>query len=182
MIKAPGADMPMDSIGTENWNVHVRKEASLVFSQKSFRHWTTKRTSYNSEQRQVDRHNIGEVLKASEAILFPHMSILVTQKGANLRAYQFLRNQDILGLRKVERITLLEVKEVLDQIVEWKWSILRHSRSTKSIFQLAEVTSIRSPLNLKEGRDSRCYGRFLDMRSPWPHGRSRKRWNSISKY
>ena len=41
--------------------------------------------------------------------------------GANLRAYQYLRNQEILGMRKVEKITLLEVKEALDQIVEWKW-------------------------------------------------------------
>ena len=59
--------------------------------------------------------------KASEASLFPHMAILVTQMGANFRAYQFLRNQEILGLKKVEKITLLEVKEVIDQIVEWKW-------------------------------------------------------------
>ena len=32
LIKPPGADMPTDSIGTEDWNVHVIKEASLVFT------------------------------------------------------------------------------------------------------------------------------------------------------
>ena len=60
-------------------------------------------------------------LKASEATLFPHMAILSTQMGANLRAYRFLRNQEMLGMKQIERITLLEVKEVLGRIVVWKW-------------------------------------------------------------
>ena len=113
-IKPPGADMPTGSVGTEDWNVHV-------FSQQAFRHWAANRRNYGESDRRVDREKIGEVLKASEASLFLHVSILVTQMGANLRAYHFLHNQEILGLKKVERITLLEVKEVLDQIVEWKW-------------------------------------------------------------
>ena len=64
---------------------------------------------------------MGEGLRATEASLFSHMSILVTQRGANLRAYHFLRNQEILGFRKSERITFLDVKEVVYHIVEWKW-------------------------------------------------------------
>ena len=121
LIKPPGADMPTGSAGPEDWNVHVRKDTSLVFSQKPFRQWTTTTVSYQGKHRCSDRDRVGEVSKASEASLFPHMAILVTQMGANLRAYQFLRNQEILGLKKVEKITLLEVKEVIDQIVEWKW-------------------------------------------------------------
>ena len=41
--------------------------------------------------------------------------------GANLRAYHFLRNQELLGMKQVKKITLLQVKEVIDHIVEWKW-------------------------------------------------------------
>ena len=41
--------------------------------------------------------------------------------GANLRAFHFLRNQELLGMKPVKKITLLEVKEVVDQIVEWNW-------------------------------------------------------------
>ena len=41
--------------------------------------------------------------------------------GANLRAFHFLRNQEFLGMKPVKKITLLQVKELIDQIVEWKW-------------------------------------------------------------
>ena len=47
--------------------------------------------------------------------------MFTTQMGANLRAFHFLRNQELLGMKPVEKITLLQVKEQIDQIVEWKW-------------------------------------------------------------
>ena len=121
LIQPPGGNLPSGSVGTEDWNVHVRKEATMVFSYKSFRHWTSTRTTYTEGQRRIDRDTVINALKASEASLFPHMAMLSTQMGANLRAYHFLRNQEILGMKPVERITLLEVKEVLDHIGEWKW-------------------------------------------------------------
>ena len=49
------------------------------------------------------------------------MALLATQMGANLRAFHFLRNQELLGMKPVKKITLLQVKEQIDQIVEWKW-------------------------------------------------------------
>ena len=49
------------------------------------------------------------------------MAILNVQMGANLRADYFLRNQELLGMKPVNKITLLEVKEVVDRAVEWKW-------------------------------------------------------------
>ena len=93
----------------------------MVFSYESFRHWTSTKTRYTEEQRRVDRDYVVNILKATEDSLFTHMAILNTQMGANPRAYHFLRNQELLGMKPVERITLLEVKEVLDCIVEWKW-------------------------------------------------------------
>ena len=41
--------------------------------------------------------------------------------GANLRAYHYLRNQELLGMKSVEKITLLQVKEVIDKVVDSKW-------------------------------------------------------------
>ena len=121
LIQPPGGNMPPGSVGTEDWNVHVKKEATMVFSYKSFRHWTSTRSRYTQKHHQSDRDTVVNLLKASEASLFPHMAILSTQMCANLRAYHYLRHQEILGMKPIERITLLEVKEVLDHIVEWKW-------------------------------------------------------------
>ena len=120
-IKPPGADGPLGNAGSDDWKKYVQKEASLVFSQPVFREWTGTYQKYSTTGRRIDRERIGEGLRAAEASLFSHMSILVTQVGANLRAYHFLRNQETLGFRKSEKITILEVKEVVDQILEWKW-------------------------------------------------------------
>ena len=49
------------------------------------------------------------------------MAVLNTQMGANLRAYHYLRNQELLGMKPVEKITLLQVKEVIDKVVDSKW-------------------------------------------------------------
>ena len=113
LIQPPGGNMSPGSVATPEWNVHVRKEATMVFSYKSFRHWTSTRTRYTEDQRRIDRDNVINALKATELSLFPHMAILSTQMGANLRAYHFLRNQEILGMKPIDRITLLEVKDVL---------------------------------------------------------------------
>ena len=113
LIKPPGGNMPRD-VGTPDWNAHVRNEAGSVFGYQSFRHWTSTTTRYSEDQRRVDRDCVVSILKATEDSLFTHMAILNTQMGANLRAYHFLRNQELLGMKPVERITLLEVKEVID--------------------------------------------------------------------
>ena len=76
---------------------------------------------YDASDRLIDRQRIIEGLQATEAGLFTHMSILVTQMGANLRAYHFLCNQAISGYRRDEKIDLLEVKELVEKVVEWKW-------------------------------------------------------------
>ena len=120
LIKPPGGNMPKD-VGTPDWNVHVRSEVGSVFNYPAFRHWTSTTVAYNQDQRRIDRDGVVNILKATEDSLFSHMAILNTQMGANLRAYHFLRNQELLGMKSVKKITLLEVKEVLDQIVEWKW-------------------------------------------------------------
>ena len=59
------------------------------------------------------------ILKATEDSLFTHMAVLNTQMGANLRAFPFLRNQELLGMKSVGS-PFWEVKEVIDRIVEWK--------------------------------------------------------------
>ena len=120
LIKPPGGNMPKD-VGSPDWNVHVRSEVSSVFGYQSFRHWTSTTVGYNQDQRRIDRDGVVNILKVTEDSLFSHMAILNTQMGANLRAYHFLRNQEFLGMKPVKKITLLEVKEVVDQIVEWKW-------------------------------------------------------------
>ena len=121
LIKPPGGNMPRD-VGTPDWNAHVRSEAGSVFGYQSFRHWTATTVRSSEDQRRVGRDGVVNILKATEDSLFTHMAILSTQTGANLRAYHFLRNQELLGMKPVERITLLEVKEIIDRIVEWKWA------------------------------------------------------------
>ena len=120
VIKPPGGDMPKD-VGTPDWNVHVRSEVGTVFSYEPFREWTSTTVEQTTEQRRIDRDGVVKILKSTEDSLFGHMAILNTQMGANLRAYHFLRNQEFLGTKPVKKITLLQVKEVVDQIVEWKW-------------------------------------------------------------
>ena len=90
LIQPPGGNMPRN-VGTPDWNTHVRKEAAMVFSYESFRHWTSTTTRCTEEQRRVDREFVVNILKATEDSLFTHMAILNTQMGANLRAYHFLR-------------------------------------------------------------------------------------------
>ena len=41
LIHPPGGNMSPEDVGTSDWNVHVQKEAQMVFRYKSFRHWTT---------------------------------------------------------------------------------------------------------------------------------------------
>ena len=120
LIKPPGGDMPKE-VATPDWNVHVRKEVAMVFSYKPFRQWTSVTVEQTAEQRRIDRDGVEKLLKATENSLFSHMAILNTQMGANLRAFHFLRNQEFLGMKQVKKITLLQVKEVIDQIVERKW-------------------------------------------------------------
>ena len=69
----------------------------------------------------MDREGVMNILRATENSLFTHMAILNTQMGANLRAYHYLRNQELLGMKPVEKITLLQVKEVIDKVVDSKW-------------------------------------------------------------
>ena len=57
-------------MGTPEWNIHVRKEVAMVFSYKSFRHWTPTRTEYNADQRRIDRDSVINALKATELSLF----------------------------------------------------------------------------------------------------------------
>ena len=64
------------SVGTDDWNVHVRKEATMAFSYQPFRHWTTTRTKHTENDRRNDRDNVGQALRATEASLFPHMAML----------------------------------------------------------------------------------------------------------
>ena len=113
--------MPPKDVGTADWNLNVRKEAEMVLRYKPFRHWTSTTARYNHEQRRVDREGVVNILKATENSLFTHMAILNTQMGANLRAYHYLRNQEILGMKPVEKITLLQVKEVIDKAIDSKW-------------------------------------------------------------
>ena len=113
--------MPPKDVGTADWNLNVQKEAEMVFRYKPFRHWTSTTIRYNHEQRRVDREGVVNVLMATENSLFTHMAILNTQMGANLRAYHYLRNQELLGVKPVEKITLLQVKEVIDKVVDSKW-------------------------------------------------------------
>ena len=121
LIHPPGGNMSPKDVGTSDWNVHVQKEAQMVFRYKSFRHWTSTTVRYNQEQRRVDREGVVNLLKATENSLFTHMAILTTQMGANLRAYHYLRNQELVGMKSVEKITLLQVKEVIDKVVDSKW-------------------------------------------------------------
>ena len=121
LIHPPGGDMPPRDVATADWNVHVQKQVELVFRYKPFRHWTSTTVEYTKEQRRVDREGVVNLLKATENSLFTHMAILNTQMGANLRAYHYLRNQELLGMKSVEKITLLQVKEVIDRVVDSKW-------------------------------------------------------------
>ena len=120
-IHPPGGTMPPKDVGTADWNLNVQKEAEVVFRYKPFRHWTSTTIAYNQEQRRVDREGVANVLMATENSLFTHMAILNTQMGANLRAYHYLRNQELLGMKPVEKITLLQVKEVIDTVIDAKW-------------------------------------------------------------
>ena len=120
LIKPPGGDMPKD-VGTSDWSVHVRNEVRTVLSCEPFRQWTSVTVEQTQEQRRIDRDGVAKILKSTEHSLFGHMAMLTTQMGANLRAYHFLRNQELLGMKPVKKITLLQVKELIDQIVEWKW-------------------------------------------------------------
>ena len=92
LIHPPGGTMPLKDVGSKDWNLNVQKEVESVFK-----------------------------LKATENSLFTHMGVLNTQMGANLRAYHYLRNQELLGMKPVEKITLLQVKEVIDKVVDSKW-------------------------------------------------------------
>ena len=121
LIHPPGGNMSSKDVGTADWNVHVQQEALLVFRYKSLRHWTSTTVGYNQEQRRVDREGVMNILKATENSLFTHMAILNTQMGANLRAYHYLRNQELLGMKPVEKITLLQVKEVIEKVGDSKW-------------------------------------------------------------
>ena len=121
LIRPPGGDMSSGDVATADWNVHVRKQTELVFRYKPFRHWTSTTVEYSKEQRRVDREGVVNLLKATENSLFTHMAILNTQMGANLRAYHYFRNQELLGMKPVEKITLLQVKEVIDKVVDSKW-------------------------------------------------------------
>ena len=120
LIKPPGGDMSRD-VGTPDWNVHVRSEVKTVFSYKPFRKWASAAVEQTQEQRRIDRDGVVNLLKSTEYSLFGHMAVLTPQMGANLRAFHFLRNQEFLGMKPVKKITLLQVKELIDQIVEWKW-------------------------------------------------------------
>ena len=53
----------------------------------------------------MDREGVMNILKATENSLFTHMAILNTQMGANLTAYHYLRNQELLGMMSVDKIT-----------------------------------------------------------------------------
>ena len=121
LIHPPGGTMPLKDVGSRDWNNNVRKEVESVFKQKPFRHWTPTIEEYNQEQRRKDREGVAKMLKATENSLFIHMAVLNTQMGANLRAYHYLRNQELLGMKKVEKITLLQVKEVIDKVIDSKW-------------------------------------------------------------
>ena len=121
LIHPPGGTMPLKDVGSKDWNLNVQKEVDSVFKQKPFRHWTPTTEEYNQEQRRKDREGVAKMLKATENSLFTHMGVLNTQMGANLRAYHYLRNQELLGMKPVEKITLLQVKEVVDKVVESKW-------------------------------------------------------------
>ena len=121
LIHPPGGTMPLKDVGSKDWNNNVQKEVESVFKHKPFRHWTPTTEEYNREQRRKDREGVAKMLKATENSLFTHMAVLNTQMGANLRAYHYLRNQELLGMKPVERITLLQVKEVIDQVVDSKW-------------------------------------------------------------
>ena len=120
-IHPPGGHMPPKDVGTADWNIHVQNQTEMVFRYKSFRHWTSTTVRYNQEQSRVDREGVMNILKATENSLFTHMAILNTQMGANLRAYHYLRNQELLGMKSVEKITLLQVKEVIDKVVDSRW-------------------------------------------------------------
>ena len=121
LMHPPGGTMPPKDVGAPDWNLNVQKEAERVFRYKPFRHWTSTTVRYNQEQRRVDREGVANILNATENSLFIHMAILNTQMGANLRAYHYLRNQELLGMKPVEKITLLQVKEVIDKVVDSKW-------------------------------------------------------------
>ena len=121
LIHPPGGTMQLKDVGSPDWNSNVQKEADSVFKYKPFRHWTSTTVSYNQEQRRIDREGVANILKATENSLFAHMAILTTQMGANLRAYHYLRNQELLGMKPVEKITLLLVKEVIDTVVDSRW-------------------------------------------------------------
>ena len=92
-----------------------------VFSYEPFRKWTSVTEEQKQDQRRIDRDGVVNLLKSTEHSLFGHMAVLATQMGANLRAFHFLRNQELLGMKPVKKITLLQVKEQIDQIVEWNW-------------------------------------------------------------
>ena len=121
LIYPPGGSMQIKDVGSPDWNANVQKEADSVFKYKPFRHWTSTTVQDNLEQRRIIREGVAQSLKATENSLFSHMAILTTQMGANLRAYHYLRNQEILGMKPVEKITLLQVKEVIDTVVDSKW-------------------------------------------------------------
>ena len=87
LIRPPGSNMSPRDVGTADWNVHVQKEAQMLFRYQSL---TSTTTRYNQEQRRVDREGVMNILKATENSLFTHMAILNTQMGANLRAYHYL--------------------------------------------------------------------------------------------
>ena len=121
LIHPPGGTMQIQDVGSPDWNLNVQKEAYSVFKYEPFRHWTPTTVGYNQEQRRIDREGVANVLKATENSLFTHMAVLNTQMGANLRAYHYLRNQELLGMKPVEKITLLQVKEVVDKVIDAKW-------------------------------------------------------------
>ena len=121
LIHPPGGTMPPKDVGSKDWNLNVQKEVESVFKQQPFRHWTPTKEECSDEQRRKDREGVAKMLKATENSLFTHMAVLNTQMGANLRAYHYLRNQELLGMKPVEKITLLQVKEVIDQVAESRW-------------------------------------------------------------
>ena len=121
LIHPPGGTLSPKEIGTPEWNLSVQKEVETVFRYEPFRNWTSTTVRYNQEQRRVDREGVANILKATENSLFTHMAVLNTQMGANLRAYHYLRNKELLGMKPVEKITLLQVKEVIDKVIDTRW-------------------------------------------------------------
>ena len=122
MIRPPGAEGDPASLISDTWHINAQQEIQMLLGGEPFRQWTGGFRYYDADDRLQGRQRVAEKLSAGLFIsLTRHMASMATHTGAHLRAYHFIRHQSVLGLRGSEAITLQEVKEMVEKVVEWKW-------------------------------------------------------------